>query len=397
LQAIYDPDIDTALYSFVPAGHTGTAEMSMSRDFARRESVQSIPSMDGVLDGYGRVPGPMDRREVAFSFRVLLDDGDLDRAYDLLMAAIGPGTPVRLVYQTDQGALWYTTASNPAVQHTVTSGNNWGHGGYCDFQVTWRIRPDWRPRYSEAAEVFHVNTLFVAGTRFGSAGSTVILAQTQSFTIDATGIAGSNLPTIPDYGVTITVNGPLGGSVDVNGQLGFRVVNGTLTVRDSTGAQQQSYFDVPIQLVDAFNGVTLKMDRQSFTFNGIPFRPRKPAYQPWYFGVKPGVVNSCAVVGLGQGTHLGYSVTAVTITNGGSGYASPPAVSFTGGGGGAAAAGRAILDGAGHVIAVQLTAGGFNYLSPPTVGFTGGGGSGAAATAGMTAATIKIDWNRKRA
>ena len=260
LAAIYDPDVDTALYNFVPAGHQGSAMMSLSRDFSRRESVQAIPGMDSVLDGYGRLGGPIDRRDVAFSFRVFVDDGDLDRAYDFLMAAIGPGTPVRLVYQTDQGALWYTTASNPSLQHTLTAANQWGHGGFCDFQVRWRIRPDWRPRYSETADVFRFSTVFLANTTFGNLGGTHITAVNTPFYIDATGIAGNTLPTLPDYGVTITINGPLGGSVDVNGQLGFRVINGTLTVRDGAGALQSTYFDVPIQLVDAFNGVTLRID-----------------------------------------------------------------------------------------------------------------------------------------
>lgn len=72
------------------------------------------------------------------------------------------------------------------------------------------------------------------------------------------------------------------------------------------------------------------------------------------------------------------AINSITITNGGSGYTSAPAVAASGGGTGFVA--RAIVDDAGTVINVLILNGGQGYTSPG-ITFSGGGGSGAAATA----------------
>ncbi len=74
-------------------------------------------------------------------------------------------------------------------------------------------------------------------------------------------------------------------------------------------------------------------------------------------------------------------VTSVAVTEGGSGYTSAPAVTFTGGEGSGAEATAVIEEGA--VTAVTVTKSGSGYTAAPTVGFTGGEGSGAAATASI--------------
>ena len=74
------------------------------------------------------------------------------------------------------------------------------------------------------------------------------------------------------------------------------------------------------------------------------------------------------------------AVTAVSVTNGGSGYTSAPAVALTGGNGTGATA-TAEIDASGKVTKVIVTNPGTGYTAAPTVAFTGGGGSGAAATA----------------
>lgn len=61
-------------------------------------------------------------------------------------------------------------------------------------------------------------------------------------------------------------------------------------------------------------------------------------------------------------------VVSVTVTNGGSGYATPPAVAFTGGGG-TGAAGTAVLT-SGVVTSVTITNQGASYSSTPAVTFT---------------------------
>ena len=79
-------------------------------------------------------------------------------------------------------------------------------------------------------------------------------------------------------------------------------------------------------------------------------------------------------------------VSGVSITAGGSGYATAPAVTFTGGGG-TGAAGTAIVSG-GVVVGVTITSGGSGYTSNPAVGFVGGGGTGATATAARSSVTV---------
>lgn len=73
--------------------------------------------------------------------------------------------------------------------------------------------------------------------------------------------------------------------------------------------------------------------------------------------------NATAVATIASG-----GVTAVTVTNGGSGYASAPTVSFTGGAGTGAAA-TATVSG-GEVTGVTVTAPGTGYTGTPTVVFT---------------------------
>ena len=79
-------------------------------------------------------------------------------------------------------------------------------------------------------------------------------------------------------------------------------------------------------------------------------------------------------------------VGAVTVDNPGSGYTSPPDVTFSGGGGSGGAAGTAVLE-SGGVASVSLTNGG-SYNRTPDISFSGGGGSGAAATAALLSGGI---------
>lgn len=72
----------------------------------------------------------------------------------------------------------------------------------------------------------------------------------------------------------------------------------------------------------------------------------------------------------------------IHVTNGGSLYASPPTVSFSGGNGFGATA-TAVLSGPIVVGSINVTNPGKNYTSSPSVGFAGGGGSGALATANI--------------
>ncbi|MNM24925.1 hypothetical protein D3C81_353650 [compost metagenome] len=71
------------------------------------------------------------------------------------------------------------------------------------------------------------------------------------------------------------------------------------------------------------------------------------------------------------------SISAINVTNGGSGYTAAPSVTINGGGTGATA--MAIVSG-GEVTAVVITDPGSGYTGAATVAFSGGAGTGAAAT-----------------
>lgn len=79
-------------------------------------------------------------------------------------------------------------------------------------------------------------------------------------------------------------------------------------------------------------------------------------------------------------------IDRITVTNGGSGYSTAPAVTISGGGGSGAEA-VAIVS-AGVVTGVDLTNPGSGYTTLPTVSFSGGGGAGAEAEARVLPARI---------
>jgi hypothetical protein len=81
-------------------------------------------------------------------------------------------------------------------------------------------------------------------------------------------------------------------------------------------------------------------------------------------------------------------IKTVTVTNGGTGYTTAPAVTFTGGGGSGIVATTTVASG--RVTAVTFASDavyglsrGLGYTSAPAITFTGGGGSGATATAAL--------------
>lgn len=94
---------------------------------------------------------------------------------------------------------------------------------------------------------------------------------------------------------------------------------------------------------------------------------------------------------------LNAGILSISVTNGGSGYGSVPAVTISAPpafpGGGVTATASAVLDGSGHVMAVNVTNPGSGYTSVPNVFFSGGGGVGAAATAFLPLASNQVDAN----
>jgi hypothetical protein len=88
-------------------------------------------------------------------------------------------------------------------------------------------------------------------------------------------------------------------------------------------------------------------------------------------------------------------VTGTTITNGGSGYTSPPDVQFNTGSA-SDAEGYAIVSG-GVVTEIVISGQGSGYSVAPTISFSGGGGSGAAATAQIATSGISQTMEQQNA
>ncbi|MFA5111196.1 MAG: multicopper oxidase domain-containing protein, partial [Desulfobaccales bacterium] len=80
-------------------------------------------------------------------------------------------------------------------------------------------------------------------------------------------------------------------------------------------------------------------------------------------------------------------VASFKVTNGGTGYTTAPTVNIVGGGGTGATA-TATINASGNVIAINPTNFGAGYTTAPMVTLTGGGGSGATAAAALTPGPI---------
>ncbi|MEA2689359.1 MAG: hypothetical protein QOD51_1966, partial [Candidatus Eremiobacteraeota bacterium] len=85
-------------------------------------------------------------------------------------------------------------------------------------------------------------------------------------------------------------------------------------------------------------------------------------------------------------------LSAIEITDPGSGYTSAPTVEITGGGGVLAFALAAKPDAHGRLTAIALVSGGVGFTSLPTVTITGGGGTGATAKAIHSYVTMNAPW-----
>jgi len=84
---------------------------------------------------------------------------------------------------------------------------------------------------------------------------------------------------------------------------------------------------------------------------------------------------------------VGFPITGLTLTSGGSGYSSAPTLAFSGGGGSGAAGTATVVSSTTTtypVAAISLVSGGSGYLTTPTLTLSGGGGSGATGTATIT-------------
>lgn len=104
-------------------------------------------------------------------------------------------------------------------------------------------------------------------------------------------------------------------------------------------------------------------DTENLVQLSVKVTPLQNGANDWAFRwLTPKVILSTATA---TATRTANAVSSVTVTSGGSGYSTVPAVTFTGGGGSGAAA-TAVVTG-GVVTSVNITSGGTGYTTDPTV------------------------------
>jgi hypothetical protein len=90
--------------------------------------------------------------------------------------------------------------------------------------------------------------------------------------------------------------------------------------------------------------------------------------------------------------NYGYSIEAIDVTNGGSGYSRAPTVTIVGGGGTGAKAVAVINAGTGKVVGVDVITPGTGYTSQPTVVFSTGNGKDARAYVRFVQTSSEVDY-----
>lgn len=173
-------------------------------------------------------------------------------------------------------------------------------------------------------------------------------------------------------------------------------VTGTTTLNDLLRCDFSGYADVTVAsflppYLAPIGGSAIQIPTQQFNY----YNPQSVTGTSGLTGgtgyTSPPTVSFVGGGGSGAtatATVAAGAVTAVTITNGGSGYTSVPTVVFTGGAGTGAAATAVIGDTGQGVTGVAVNTGGTGYTTPPTVAITGGGGSGAVVTAQISGGVV---------
>jgi hypothetical protein len=214
----------------------------------------------------------------------------------------------------------------------------------------------------------------------------VLIANTTRFGFTLTGLHTKwNTAPLPTWTVTGVAGVAMLGSVVVTSDtaatvtLSSGITTGTLTISD--GSYSTTMAVLPAATVNqayiSRNGRTAYF-LVSDTTATLTSQPPLVNYAITGATVTAGGTSYVAPVAAISGG------VALTLTCGGSGYTSAPAVSITGGGGSGASATALLSSG----LALTLTNGGSGYSSAPAVNISGGSGSGASATATISGGVV---------
>ncbi|NDH86667.1 hypothetical protein EBY67_06410, partial [bacterium] len=124
-----------------------------------------------------------------------------------------------------------------------------------------------------------------------------------------------------------------------------------------------------------FSATTTNHSATDADFNNLKQKWRDTLIADVTLSKVPSSINSRAV---SYQTTMLYTITAIKVINGGSGYTSAPSVEIVGGGGSGATA-TATLSGD-KVSSITIVSGGSRYTTTPSINLTGGGGTGASAS-----------------
>ncbi|ADI28857.1 choice-of-anchor D domain-containing protein [Methylotenera versatilis] len=211
-----------------------------------------------------------------------------------------------------------------------------------------------------------------------AAGSRVV----SSITLNSAGSGYSSAPTVTISGgggsgaqaISTLTPSPIGALNLTNGGNGYALAPTVTFAGGGSGASAIANMGVGSVAVTSANGSYRGITTPVVTFSAPPCAIN---------GTTCVLARGTATMSSNQLLNLNRRVTGISLTGGtntrGSGYTSPPTVTFS--------TGPATATTSLNIRSLQLVSGGSGYVLP-TVGFTGGGGNGATATATVSGASV---------
>ena len=356
--------------SFVTTQFTGSGDSSISP--TAEAAFKGLLTPYRLLNPSDAITNPPER----YTSKPTLD-GYFDAALATFFSNYHTGGKFRLqrdgysfVGTTETGyqpaAAQYSATLTAGSTASVTSAT--ANGTHITYQATNTFQP---------GQTVSIVNLQPAG--FNLANQTIASATSSSFTIEngqvaASSTAGGSATGLPMLSFPAAVNLAAGLLVTGPGITGTAVVT-TQPVVDGSNVSLAGSIASNLQTTYSFRApgefTVLKLQQADANWSVISGGQTYRVYAP-YFAPMGGTGGATAFpAGLPVGTGIGS--LSLSLTSVGVGYASNTVgqLTFSGGGGGNGAAGFYVTDGTGAITAIGLTNPGSGYTSMPTVGFSG--------------------------